>query len=229
MSFPGTGSSPAGELEASMRTGAAALGLSLTPEQEKQFRCYLELLRRWNRAHNLTTVTVPAEIVNRHFLDSLAYNCLLPASIDGSILDLGSGAGFPGLPLAIVRPKDHFLLVEARRKKVLFLQEVIRRLRLSRVESIHLHLHRGNARTELRKPVAVVVARAVSPGEEVLPAADALLDPGALLLLSATAGSREEFHRLLAAAGKWRLRREMAVTVPFLAQKRYLLQAEKTA
>ncbi|MBW1645718.1 MAG: class I SAM-dependent methyltransferase, partial [Deltaproteobacteria bacterium] len=140
---------------------------------------------------------------------------------------LGCGAGFPGLPLAIVRPADRFLLVEARQKKVLFVRQVIDRLQLRNVASIHLHLRRGNGRNELGSPVAVMVTRALSLAGEVLPAAAGMLAAGGRLLLSATAGNREVFHRQLAASGFLRLVREQEVEIPFLGQRRYLLLAEK--
>ena len=211
-------------LETMLGTGAVELGIKLTPDQRELFLQYHRLLQRWNRAYNLTSVAAAREIVSRHFLDSLAYNCFLPAAGGGRILDIGSGAGFPGLPLAIIRATDHFILVEAKRKKVFFLQQVIRQLRLANVTIIHLHLQRGNARNVLGMLATAIVTRAVA-GSEVLPAVENVLIPGGSLVLSATAGNREEFHWLLATAGNWRLVREKEIKIPFLERKRYLLQA----
>jgi len=162
--------------------GALLLGFELSELQIKQFALYLEELQRWNKTYSLTTINEPAEIVRKHFLDSLNY--AIPAVPEGEILDLGTGPGFPGLPLAIVRPRDKFVLVDARRKKTLFLNFICQKLGLKNVQIIHLHLSRGNAREVFDHSFSVILTRAVAVIREVVPAADSLLKKGGVLLFS---------------------------------------------
>ncbi|HEX6122578.1 MAG TPA: 16S rRNA (guanine(527)-N(7))-methyltransferase RsmG, partial [Ktedonobacterales bacterium] len=108
--------------------GAAALGVPLNTTQLDRFARYRALLLEWNARVNLTAITAPQEVVTRHFLDSLACVAALPASAregGSTLLDVGTGAGFPGLALAIACPHWHVTLLEATGKKVRFLEAVI--------------------------------------------------------------------------------------------------------
>lgn len=93
---------------------------------------YVEILQRWNKAYNLTSVRQPKEIITRHLLDSLA---ILP-DIDGPLADVGSGAGLPGLPLAIAKPQLNVTLIDSSRKRTRFLRQVVQTLALRNVEVI---------------------------------------------------------------------------------------------
>ena len=106
------------------------------------FDNYLERLLKWNRKINLTAITNPSEVVERHFLDSLMMLPLLPppASPGMALLDIGSGGGFPGIPLKIVRPDLQVVLVDSVRKKCDFMNEVIRSLDLKNCQALHLRL-----------------------------------------------------------------------------------------
>lgn len=95
---------------------------------------YTELLLKWNRAYNLTAITDPEKILKLHILDSLT---VVPYIRGQYILDVGTGAGFPGIPLALVFPRDKFVLLDSNGKKILFLQQVVRSLGLSNVEICH--------------------------------------------------------------------------------------------
>ncbi len=178
--------------------GARLLGLELTTRQMEQFAVYLRELKRWNKTYNLTTITEPLEVVGKHFLDSLNY--LAPLDGAEEVLDLGSGPGFPGLPLAIVLPKTKFTLVEARRKKSIFLTFVSRQLNLENVEIIHLHLSRGNARTVFKRRFPVIVSRAVTILRDVVPVASSLLAADGCLLFTDAHPDRYEIELEL---GKW--------------------------
>ena len=114
--------------------GARSLGLNLSQKQIRNFSCYLSLLLSWNAKFNLTAIRSPAAIVRLHFIDSLALAPFI--SPNGRILDVGSGAGFPGIPLKIYAPKKKLLLVEAQRRKANFLREVVRSLHLTGVEVV---------------------------------------------------------------------------------------------
>ncbi len=131
-----------GELPADFEgllTSARQIGLELSPEQLAQFACYRELLLDWNQRVNLTAITDPQEVLTRHFLDSLACLFAIPQAEREQplkLLDVGSGAGFPGLPLQIVFPDWQVTVLEATGKKVRFLEEVIARLGLSRARAL---------------------------------------------------------------------------------------------
>lgn len=147
--------------------GAQALGHLLTPAQVAGFRAYLEELAAWNEKINLTTVIDPEQVETRHFLDSLSVLQMEEAqqalSVPGArAIDIGSGAGFPGIPLAIVYPQVQMTLLEATGKKVEFLKHVARRLRLERViamqgraeELAHDPAHRARYGLALARAVA---------------------------------------------------------------------------
>jgi 16S rRNA (guanine527-N7)-methyltransferase len=112
--------------------GAARLGVTLEAAQREQFARYLALLTRWNQRIQLTTVTEPMEVVRRHFLDSLAVAPVLAGV--ASLVDVGSGAGFPGLALAVARPELRVTVVESIQKKAAFLEAVRRELGLANTE-----------------------------------------------------------------------------------------------
>lgn len=112
--------------------GAAALGVELDAPRVMNFVRFADLLELWSPRMNLVSCGSALELIDRHFLDSLAIAPMLPDS--GPIVDLGTGAGFPGLPLAISRPEQKMVLVEIRRRRVTFLREVRRTLGLSNVE-----------------------------------------------------------------------------------------------
>lgn len=127
-----------------LQEGASALGLQLPPRALEQFRVYLEELQRWNARVNLTGLKTDQDIVSKHFLDSLA---VLPYLEDAaSLADLGSGAGFPGLVLKLMRPALTLTLVEARAKKAAFLEYLVSLLKLKRVEVAQVHLTPALAR-----------------------------------------------------------------------------------
>ncbi len=207
--------------------GSRQLDIALDLDQQEAFMGYLAALQRWNRVYNLSAIKDGQEIIYRHFLDSLTFLPFL-SGISGPVLDLGTGAGFPGLPLALLLPATHFLLVEARQKKVLFLQHVTRLLGLENVDILQLHLHKGNGSTEeLEIPVAALVTRAVSVPDEVFPIAGEVLAPGGMVLLSATVSSQAKIMAALSLYEKLRLKEIKKVTIPFLEQQRYMIRIIK--
>jgi 16S rRNA (guanine527-N7)-methyltransferase len=125
--------SPRPALQHRLEQGLAALGLALPAGAIERLLDYQALLERWNGAYNLTAVRDPAEMVTRHLLDSLA---ILPHVEGASLADLGTGPGLPGIPLAIAAPGREVLLVDSNGKKVRFLREAIRALRLEGVRAV---------------------------------------------------------------------------------------------
>lgn len=118
----------AGELELAIRQAGLA---EIPPEALRQFEGYLALLLKWNSRVNLTSIREPSEIIRRHFLESVQCAQALPQIPDATLLDYGSGAGFPGIPIAICRPEIRVTLAESQRKKAAFLRETVRRLGLA--------------------------------------------------------------------------------------------------
>lgn len=119
-----------------LRWGANALEVFLSAEQEDQLLAYLALLHKWNKAYNLTAVRDPGEMVSRHLLDSLS---IVPhiEPLGERWLDVGSGGGMPGVPLAILFPHRHFTLLDANGKKTRFLTQVKLELGLDNLSVVH--------------------------------------------------------------------------------------------
>ena len=117
-----------------LHEGLHEIELPLSEETQTRLLDYLELMDKWNQAYNLTAIRKPLEMVDKHILDSLS---LLPHIQDAPLLDVGAGAGLPGLVIAIVRPEVEVTLVDAVAKKVQFMQHVIRTLHLPNARAIH--------------------------------------------------------------------------------------------
>ena len=157
-------SSEAADLRALVE-GSAALGIALGEGQVARFARYRDLLIEWNARFNLTAITDPAEIVTRHFLDSLTAALGVPAEMRSRalrLLDVGSGAGFPGLALAIAFPAWHVTLLEATSKKVRFLEAAIAELGADNVRALAGRAEEVAHQPAQRGAYDVVTARAVA-------------------------------------------------------------------
>jgi 16S rRNA (guanine527-N7)-methyltransferase len=162
---------PAVRLEA----GLAALGVAATEEQRRQLLGYVHLLVRWNRAYNLTAVREPLDMIPRHVLDSLA---VLPWVQRGPVLDVGTGAGLPGLPLAILRPDLAFTLLDSNGKKIRFVRQAVLELKLTSVTPVQARIQTYRPRVNF----ATITARAVASLVELCRDCEPLLAPGGVLL-----------------------------------------------
>ena len=140
-----------------IRSGAAALGTVLSDAGATKIAQLLDELERWNRAYNLTSIRVREEMVVRHVLDSLSVGSLLHGE---HIADIGTGAGFPGLPLAIADARRKFTLVDSNQKKIRFITHVVRELGLENVIPLHA---RVESLTAERLGATTLVARAFAP------------------------------------------------------------------
>jgi 16S rRNA (guanine527-N7)-methyltransferase len=121
------------ELKAALQQGERSLGISLTPVQRTALIDYIKLLVKWNRVYNLTAVHDPKRMLHRHILDSLT---VLPYLLGYRIIDIGAGAGLPGIPLAIAKPDKTFVLLDSNSKKTRFMQQVKTELQLTNVEVV---------------------------------------------------------------------------------------------
>lgn len=149
----------------------------LSREQLQQVQAYLDLLLKWNAKISLTAIRTPAEIVERHFGESFFAGEQAGVAHASTLIDLGSGAGFPGLPMAILSPETQVTLIESQQKKVAFLREAVRALGLKNVS-----VHAGRAE-QLDLKSQIVTMRAVERFEAILPVASSFVQSGGTLAL----------------------------------------------
>lgn len=154
----------------------SAFGLTLSREQLDQAQTYLDTLLLWNRKTNLVSQTRPADIITKHLADSFVASSLLQN--DERIADLGSGGGFPGIPISITHPDASVFLVEANHKKASFLFEVAGRCRLPRATVVDDRIENFCERPAVAHTLNAVTARALWKVSELLTAAAALLVSG---------------------------------------------------
>ncbi|MDT8450959.1 MAG: 16S rRNA (guanine(527)-N(7))-methyltransferase RsmG [Wenzhouxiangellaceae bacterium] len=166
--------------------GLAQLGQDLDDRQRERLVAYLAGLARWNRAYNLTAVDDPMEMVDRHIIDSLSVRPFLRGR---RILDAGTGAGLPGVVLAIADPGRHFILADGNNKKIRFLRHIRRSLGLDNIEPVRARVES----LELDPPPDEIVARALAPLVRLVEWLGPWLDSGARLL--AMKGKLEESER----------------------------------
>ncbi len=157
-------------MENRLVTGARELGINLSASQVEQFRTYTDLLLEWNTKVNLTRITSPEDIVLKHYLDSLT--CLKVAEFQtgDTVADVGTGAGFPGVPISIARPDVKVVLIDATRKRLAFLEEVKRAVYSQepnpslrpRMHTVQLRAEEAGRQPDHRERYDIVVARAVA-------------------------------------------------------------------
>lgn len=197
-----------------LSAGVAALGLSLAPGAEAKLLAYLALLLKWNRTYNLTAVRDEAAMVTHHLLDSLA---VLPHLAGATTLaDIGSGAGLPGLPLAIARPDLMLASVEANQKKAAFQQQVKIELGLGNVQIFASRVEALPVDTTF----AAVTSRAFSSLADFVRLAGRLVAPGGRLLAMKGVYPDDE---LAALPPDWRLAAAPVLAVPELNAQRHLI------
>ncbi len=156
--------------------GAKSMGIEVDSEKIDRFAIHAAELIRWNQKTNLTAITDPKAVAVKHFLDSIAPARTIPAG--ASVLDIGSGGGFPGIPLKIIKSSLAVTLIDAVRKKVSFLKHVIRLLRLTGIEACHLRAEELNQKPQFD----VVVSRALFSLEVLISQALPLLKEGGLII-----------------------------------------------
>ncbi len=138
----------------------AKMNISLLKEQYGQFYAYMELLIEWNEKMNLTAITDPKEIILKHFVDSLTIAKYVKE--DKSIIDMGTGAGFPGIPIKIYRKDVKVVLADSLNKRIKFLDEVIDKLKLENVETIHCRAEELGKNKQYREKFDYATSRAVA-------------------------------------------------------------------
>jgi 16S rRNA (guanine527-N7)-methyltransferase len=203
--------------EAELSKGLAGLDLALSAEAQSRLLQYLRLLSKWNRTYNLTAIREPSRLVSHHILDSLA---VLPHLGGTTIVDVGSGAGLPGIPLAVARPEWNVVLIDSSHKKGAFLRQAVLELNLRRAQVVTdraEHWHPGHL-------FDVVISRAFSDLPAFVEAARHLCCPGGLLAAMKGVYPHEELAQL---GSDVRIRKVVSLRVPELRANRHLVLLER--
>lgn len=145
-----------------IRKAFEEIQIFLNEEQIQQFACYYEILIQKNEVMNLTAITEFEDVVRKHFVDSLTIKNILEPKAGEYWLDLGTGAGFPGIPLKIVYPELKLVLLDSLNKRVKFLQEVIEKLDLKKIDAVHGRAEEFARKAEYREQFDCCVSRAVA-------------------------------------------------------------------
>jgi 16S rRNA (guanine527-N7)-methyltransferase len=200
--------------QAFLISSASRLGVSLDSTAAKRLLQLLDELERWNRSFNLTAITQRAQMLTHHLLDSLSIAALLQAE---RIIDIGTGAGFPGLPLAIIQPERQFTLLDSNGKKIRFVNHAARTLGLANVVAVHA---RAEQWQDERGPFDTVVTRAFAPLPELVTMVRGLC--GADTRVLAMKGRRSEQERA-GLSPEWVIEQDVELTVPGLDEERHAL------
>lgn len=197
-----------------LRQGAVALNLHLSDQQVAQLLAYINAFAKWNSAYNLSAVRDPEQMIGRHLLDSLA---VAPHLVGNRIIDVGTGGGLPGIPLAIYFPEKHFTLLDSNGKKTRFLFHVKTELGLNNIQI-------ENCRVEAHQPeqkYQAVISRAFASIADMTSACRHLLDDNGLYLAMKGVYPQSELQE---AADLCRLVQSIRLQVPEEDGERHLLQ-----
>jgi 16S rRNA (guanine527-N7)-methyltransferase len=200
--------------DATLINGAAQLGIELSEPQAEQMIRLLDELDDWNQRMNLTAIRERSAQITKHLLDSLSVQPFLRGE---RVLDVGTGAGFPGLPLAIVNPSLQFMLLDSTAKKLKFVEHAAQLLGLTNVQTVH-------TRAENYRPSErfdIVISRAVGPVEQFVKWTGHLVVGGGRLLAMKGRAPVEEVANL---PSGWKLAASHRLTVPALDEERHLVE-----
>lgn len=192
--------------------GAATLGVNLTPADATRLLRLLDELERWNRTYNLTAIRDRDQMLTHHLLDSLAIH---PDLAGTTVADVGTGAGFPGLPLAVLNPQRRFTLIDSNGKKIRFVQHAARELGLANVEALH-----GRVETIKGRIFDTVVARAFAALPELVAQVAPLCGPHTRVLAMKGKWPQSEIDEL---RPPWHQQGGRELTVPGLNESRCLV------
>ena len=189
---------------------AKSIAVELTEHDASRLQQLLDELERWNRTYNLTAITKREEMVTHHLLDSLA----IQADLYGTtVADVGTGAGFPGLPLAVLNPERRFTLIDSAGKKIRFVSHAAHALGLKNVEGLHARVES----LQPEKPFDTIVTRAFAPLPEMLEKVAPLCGPQSRVLAMKGKWPREEVAGIPAG---WRVASSRDLVIPGLKEAR---------
>jgi len=196
-----------------LQRGLIALGLTLEPDTQQRLLDYIALIEKWNRVHNLTAIREPEKMVSHHLLDSLAVAPHLHAK---RLLDVGSGAGLPGIPLALVNAHMHVTLLDSNHKKTAFLNQAVMELKLKNAEVCGERVESWQTQNKFD----VIISRAFSDMGEFVRMTQHLLAPGGLFVAMKGLHPYEEIEKL---PPDCKLRQVLPLAVPGLEGARHLV------
>jgi len=205
-------------LRTAISQGCSVLNPELDDAAVEKFVVFIRLLEKWNRVTNLTAVRDPLQMVTRHILDSLA---VIPFLTRGSLLDVGSGAGLPGVPIAIARPGLDVTLLDANAKKLRFVRQAAAELGLDNVQVVQARMQEYQP----GRSFDMVISRAVASLDELYQQTVHLLRPGGRMLFMKGAVPEQEIGALQDGRAGLHIER---LNIPGLAAERHLLWLETT-
>lgn len=218
------------ELRNLLRKGAAEVGAPLGEEQVEKFLLYLEKLREGNKRINLTSTSEGQELILKHFVDSLSCVPLLPPAPGFSLIDVGSGAGFPGLVLKIYRPDMQLSLLDSSQKRCAFLETLMPKLKIDDVELLKGRAEDYGQDARYRESRQVVVSRAVAPLRTLVEYCLPFLRVGGLFICQKGPRGRREIKEAGEAidilGGEVKGVKE--ITLPAIEEKRLLISIMKS-
>jgi 16S rRNA (guanine527-N7)-methyltransferase len=173
---------------------ARAIEMDLDRPQNRLFSAHAIELIKWNQKINITTITDPIEVASNHFLDSLVPAKVIPP--EAAMLDIGSGGGFPGIPLKVLLPTLSVTLIDASRKKVSFLKHIIRTLKLDNIEALHMRAQDLAVHPSYINRFDVIISRALSSLEYFVCLALPLLADGGIVIAMKGKIDRAELDNL---------------------------------
>ncbi|MBV8909313.1 MAG: 16S rRNA (guanine(527)-N(7))-methyltransferase RsmG [Gammaproteobacteria bacterium] len=197
---------------------AARLGVALTAEDAVRLLRLLDELERWKRRYNLTAIRTPGRMVTHHLLDSLAIH---PDLIGSSVADVGTGAGFPGLPLAVCNPGRQFTLIDSTAKKLRFVTHATALLGLTNVTAVHARAEM----LEVSTPFDTVVARAFAPIPRLLSSVTRLCGPQSRVLAMKGKWPKAELDAL---PDSWQVIDSRELAIPHLGAERCVIVLAST-
>lgn len=210
--------------------GAKGFGISLGEKQVGAFSKYCDFLLERNRLVNLTAITNPDEVVSKHFVDSLAINLAVDMSLRKNLIDIGSGAGFPGVAIKIAFPATEIVLVESIGKKAFFLEELMHKLELPDISVLNIRAESiPQLKPEYRNHFEIVTARAVGNLQLLLSYAKPLLAPGGSLVLWKGRDDISELPSMLPKIEKlgFSLIKTIPYKIPLWHLERFLVHLER--
>ena len=208
------------ELHTILTSGLDALSLELSDMQQQQLVDYVVMIDKWNKAYNLTSVRDPKQMMVKHILDSLAIVPYLSDSADENIIDVGTGPGLPGMPLAIAFPNKSFTLLDSLGKRVRFMTQCVHSLKLTNVTPVQSRVEEHNG----EKSYDIVLSRAFASLKDMLHWCEHLVDSEGQFLALKGQFPQEEIDEV---SDHFQVSRTENLTVPNLVGERHLVWLKK--
>lgn len=204
-------------LQPALLSGLKQLGCPLDPGQQRLCLEFIALLDKWNRVYNLTAIREPEKMIGQHLLDSLSVRPYLQGT---RILDVGAGAGLPGIPLAIAEPDRQFVLLDSNAKKTRFMTHAISHLHLANAEVVHTRIESFSS----DQPFTTIVSRAFASLADFVHGCEHLCSDSTLLLAMK---GRHPADEITALPRTWQIKAEHELKVPGLNAERRVLEIMK--